>query len=415
VEPRSAGRRRERLFARLAVFAGGCTLEAAEEVCDADLDTLQALVEKNLLRREGDRFSMLETIREYALERLEESDEADELRGLHARFYLALAERLDTGRPEDRHRRYLTARAVLHPEFANALAALDRFECEHDHEREARLAVQLLWWEWNPREGGRRLDRVLGYEDVPVAVRVRAVHGASDIAQNRGDWTFAAELNRKHLGLARALGDKWVIIRALTTLMNVSNVLGDRRSARRLLREAKSIALEIGDESLLGNMAATEAHLALYDERFDTARACFERALVLYRSADNGLAVASVLSTLAGIEVAEGRHEDAAAGYRESLAVRRGHLWRAEYELDGLAAVATARGEAAVAARLLGAADAVREASGAVPEPFEAAMRDRTRAAAREALGDDAFERALAEGRAMTLEAAVEYALASVD
>jgi hypothetical protein len=77
--------------------------------------------------------------------------------------------------------------------------------------------------------------------------------------------------------------------------------------------------------------------------------------------------------------------------------------------------VATARGEAAVAARLLGAADAVREASGAVPEPFEAAMRDRTRAAAREALGDDAFERALAEGRAMTLEAAVEYALASVD
>src|SRR5439155_9551472 len=86
----------QRLFARLAVFRGGCTLEAAEAVCEADLDTLQSLVDKSLVRlREQDRFWMLETIREYALEHLEGSGEAEELRRRHADYFLALAEEAD--------------------------------------------------------------------------------------------------------------------------------------------------------------------------------------------------------------------------------------------------------------------------------------------------------------------------------
>jgi predicted ATPase/DNA-binding SARP family transcriptional activator len=408
------------LFAGLSVFAGGCTLDAAEQVCDADLDTLQSLVERNLVRREGDRYTMLETIREFAAERLVDSDEAFGLQDEHARYYLALAERLATGLEVERHRRRLEAEKVLRPEFANALAALDHFERAHDHDEEARLLLYLRLesrLELGPKEGLRRLERVLRYKDVPSGVRVSAFGDASGLALQAGDWKLAAELSGEQLYLARSLGDKRWIVRALTGLTSLAVIQGDQERARMLLREASPIAVELADETFLGNIASMEASLAVFGRRLEDAQSWYEQALGHYRRADDQVGIAGALSNLGGVALADGRIEDAAFRYRQSLELRRGigSLLFAEYELDGLAAVAIARGAPIVAARLLGAADASREASGHAPEPFEARMRERTLTAVEVALGDEGYAATLVEGRAMTIEAAVDYALANVD
>src|SRR5207249_8397166 len=125
------------LFERLSVFRGGCTLEAAEEVCDADIDTLQSLIDKSLLRRQGERFWMLETIREYATERLEERGQEDELRRRHADHFLARAEDAAAGGPSA----LPEAGLWLQDELDNVRRARGRIIASGDVEREARLAI----------------------------------------------------------------------------------------------------------------------------------------------------------------------------------------------------------------------------------------------------------------------------------
>jgi len=170
----------QRLFARLAVFAGGCTLDGAERVCDAELDTLQALVDKSLVRHTQERFWLLETIREFALERLEDSGEADPLRRRHAGYVLALAEQ---------------AKPQL--SGVNQAEWLERLEAERDNvraalafglEREPALALRLagalgrFWWVRGPAEGLAWLERGLESTDVEPDVRAPALAAAGEAA-----------------------------------------------------------------------------------------------------------------------------------------------------------------------------------------------------------------------------------------
>src|SRR5439155_1412285 len=201
----------QRLFARMSVFAGGCTLEAAEEVAGTDVDTLQSLVEKSLLRFTSGRYWMLETIREYALERLEESGEAERLRRRHAEHFLALAEEAE---PRTR-------------ELANDTEWLDRLERDHDNLRatfdhletsgESQQVLGLagaLRGFWGMRgfvsEGWRRLESALRADERRTPARARALNGAADLGGlGRGDDEAVRFWAEQALALHRDLGDDW--------------------------------------------------------------------------------------------------------------------------------------------------------------------------------------------------------------
>jgi predicted ATPase len=205
----------QRLLGRLGVFAGGFTLEAAESVCGDGLDVvdgLASLTDNGLARVEGTeeepRFAMLETIREYAVERLEESDEAEDLRRRHAEHFLALAEEAEPhlrGSPGDWLDR-------LEHELDNLRAALDRLEALGESERALRLAA-ALWRFWYLRghlaEGQRRLERALGTDERPTAARAKALNGAAVMAVNTGDPATGKLRAEEALMLHRTLGDAW--------------------------------------------------------------------------------------------------------------------------------------------------------------------------------------------------------------
>jgi predicted ATPase/DNA-binding SARP family transcriptional activator len=166
----------QQAFARLAVFAGGCTLDAAEQACQASLDTVAALIDKNLLRREGDRYFMLETIGEYALERLEESGELEELRQRHADYYLEQARSVE--------------RLIRSPQAAGAI---DRLEPEHDN-----LRAALRWL------SGRTSEQPLRLAMWGLAARL---HGFGDQALDRSNVSEAARLYRESIEIGLQLKD----------------------------------------------------------------------------------------------------------------------------------------------------------------------------------------------------------------
>ena len=201
------------LFARLAVFTGGCTLDAAEVVAEAELDVLQSLVEKSLLRHTEERFWMLGTIREYAAGRLEKSGEVEELTRRHANYVLALAEEAEPSPGE----------------------WLDRLERDHDNLRaafgwfetvgESQLALRLggaVWEFWCLRghfaEGWRRLDELLGIDDQPTLARAKALTGAVHLGSGESSYAKATQRGRAEQALAlyRELGEAWEQGRSLT-------------------------------------------------------------------------------------------------------------------------------------------------------------------------------------------------------
>jgi predicted ATPase/class 3 adenylate cyclase len=193
----------QRLFARLAVFSGGCSIEAAEEICEADLDTIAALIDKNLLRREGDRYAMLETIAEYALECLEERGELEELRRRHGEYYLTRARSVE--------------RLIRSPQAAKLL---DRLERDHGN-----LQTALAWASHGDPDRSVRLA-VWG-----LAARL---HGFGDLALKRRDLDEAARLYRESLEYGLQLQDDLQSAYCLAGLAAVDAQLGRRGFAARL-------------------------------------------------------------------------------------------------------------------------------------------------------------------------------------
>jgi predicted ATPase/class 3 adenylate cyclase len=193
----------QRLFARLAVFSDGCTLEAAEAVCEADLDAVTALIDKSLLRRDGDRYWMLETIGEYALERLEESNELDDSRRRHAEYYLEQARAVED--------------LIRSPQAA---AAVDRLEQDHGN-----LRAALRWLSDETPDAPLRLA-VWG-----LAARL---HGSGDRALDHRDLSEAARLYRQSLEIAVQLNDETQIAYSLAGLAAVSALRENHVQAARL-------------------------------------------------------------------------------------------------------------------------------------------------------------------------------------
>ena len=452
------------LFRRLAVFVGGWNLPAAETVCNPAgdlgsemLDELQSLLDKSLVRQveqpnDEPRFTMLETIREYALEQVD--GEVEELRRRHAAYYTALAEAAE---PELMGARQASWLERLEAEHANLLAAL-RWSLEQGEvELELRLAT-ALWRFWlvrgYPSEGRQWLEEGLtaaqGLGHSPVLAR--ALGRAAALARVQGDYARAVEWYEESLALARALEDKRSIAFALNGLGAVADQQGDYARAVALYEESLAVSRELGAKpsiavslSFLGVAALEQGDyeraallcaesLALRRELGDTAgmaiplnalgwvaleqgdpqrsQTYFEESLALSQAAGNQGGVAIVLSDLGWVALEEQDYARAASLFGESLTLRQklGDKLGTAQCLEGLAAVAGARGEAERAVRLWGAAEGIRAAIGAPPWPAERARYDCYQVTLRTQLGADSFVAARVAGRAMSVEQALSYA-----
>jgi predicted ATPase/class 3 adenylate cyclase/sugar phosphate isomerase/epimerase len=529
------------LFRRLAVFAGGCTLEAAEAInlppqppslagkgvpnsTTVDqappfpareggpggigdiLDGIASLVDKSLLRQEegpdGEpRFSMLETIREFALDELERSGEAEAMRYAHARFFLALVEEFDRTLLRD-VRQVGRALQVLDTEFDNLRAAFWWFRSGPDEDEGAPRLFGTLWLYWDAHaktsealtwsEAMLARRDVLGTPRTTAWARTLLVAGAA--AWVSGDPATGRERLEEAAAIAREIGDRRVLGNTFTQLGLGALYRDDYTEARRLFAESAAILrtagsvvevapalLLLGDATLPADRAAARAsyeeciafcrargdqwtisypltslgRMALQDGDYAGARAMFEEGLSVRRSIGDRWGTATSLTCLGELARTEGDLRQATAYLTEALTVARetgikaaiawalhemGHVALAQGDtgqaglqlaeslriareidqrqriaatLAGIAGVMAAQGQPARAARLFGAAAALFDGLGVTMERADRMADERDEAAARAALGDEAFASSWEAGRALTLEQAVDEALAA--
>ena len=451
------------LFNRLSVFMGGWTLEAAEAICEGEeidtyevLDLLTSLVDKSLVAAEGassedvgggkKRYRLLETVRQYARDKLLDSGESTGLRDDHLEWYLGLAEKAE---PELRG--------------PDQVEWLDTLEAEHDNLRTAlewslgsekggsgiRLAAALGWFllmryyigearEWLERVLSVKVDesasvqimsaraKALGWaglwnqDDYPLArsrieesVKIwREVGEKSGIAgslctlgivvMDHGDLGPAKELLEESLSLYREVGDKWGITLSLEFLgMIVGGYEGDYETARTIYKESLPLVREIGDKRGIAAALIGLGDTMVRQGDHEEARALVEEALALQRELGNKQGTVVSLYVLGQVARGGGDYEQAEKLFRESIVtwveLDYGPQENIIYRLEALGGVAVAQGQPGRGARLLGAAEALRQTiSRTVVGPYDRANNDRSVAAARSELGEEAFEAAWA-------------------
>jgi predicted ATPase/DNA-binding CsgD family transcriptional regulator len=424
------------LLARLAVFAGGFTLEAAEALGSGVgvgevLDTLSRLVDKSLVAlEEGEhdgalRYAMLEPVRQYARQKLRESGEEEAVQEHHARFFLALAEEAEPQMSGPEQEAWLRR---LEREHANVRAALSwaldpsfsRGPGEHRTEVGLRLAGALgrFWGVYGPDEGLGWLDRGLARSGAaPNPHLAKALYEAGWIELFRGDYQRAITLLEEGLALFRELGDKRGVAASLVNLGFATLHLGDEERAAALRQEVEALQREPLDRFTLAWLTTFLALATSYEGDYERSAALARESLAIYRELGDKRGMSLCHTDLGFIELIRGDHESAAGLLEESLSVLRGSgdKFCLAYGIFGLAAVAAAREEPVCAARLWGAAEALREEIGVVSLTqweLDAYNYEGRVSAARSMLGDEgAWEAAFAQGRAMSVEEAVGYAL----
>jgi predicted ATPase/class 3 adenylate cyclase len=396
------------LFRRLAVFAGGATLHGVEEVCDGDLDVIEALVDKSLVRREGERFTMLETIREYAAERLAESGEEDELRRRHAMYFLAVAERIEAEQVDAGPTGW---RERLRPEWDNYRTVFAWALKSGESELGLRLAgaVSFGWLDRNLLAEGNRLFEALfaAAPDADDLVRAKALFAWGMIASVQSDWERTRELGEQALEIFRrhglALGIAW-------TLLNLAVVpleFGRTDEARAMLDEADAIFRTERSGGGLRRLGHLYAQLAAETGDTERARKELRESAELSLAAGENFSAATTLHSLGDVELVEGDIPAAAAAYVEALRVAwdTGANRVTCYALAGLAAVAAERGRLEEAALLWGFVEHYEER-------LTFTLRRRSRYADRLDAAAKAHPERWQAGRDMNVAAAVEYALA---
>jgi predicted ATPase/class 3 adenylate cyclase len=454
------------LFRRLAVFVGGSTLAAAEAVVGEDaagrtldvVDAMASLVDKSLLRR-GERdgepsFRMLETIRDYALERLTDAGEADRFRCAHAGYYLALAVRAEPGLGGGAQVEWLDR---LTEDHDNLRAALSWFALHGPADDGLRLAAALQRF-WRARgyvaEGRERLARLLARPDRSrSAARAAALHVAGLFASQHGDYVEARTLIAESLDISRELGDSRGIGWALIDLGIVTRYEGDHDAARSRLEESLGPVREAGDTAglaaALGNLGLVardqgdadvaerylDESLALWRQvgdrvgvgwvltalamvartrgKVDVAQAHIDESLAIWQEFGDRQNTANVLATAARLARDQGQYAVARARLAQSLATFKdlGDRRGIAFALEGLAGVAAVEGEPLRAHRLAAAAITLRRIIGAGAPPGWRADLERTLAEASRGLAPARIDEATARGRAMTLTEAIAFAL----
>jgi predicted ATPase len=395
-------------FRLVSVFAGGCTLEAAEEVAGADLDTLQSLVEKSLLRFTNGRYWMLETIREYAADRLVESGELEASRDRHAEFLLKLVSQLDTSEAE---------RNAFHWEQDNFRAALAWAEEAGQTDTQLDLigrSWEFWWYRGHAPEGLRWVESALARsKDERNARRVKVLDAGAMFAYRHGEFDVLKRHAGESLALARELSDRRQTIWPLIFLGLFAFEVGNYDDAARLYEEAIAVARETGDRKLIGAATNNLAVIAMEQGDFVRGASILEEALAISQELKTPDEAALETLNFAWCLYHTGRSDEATKAATDGLGIAReiGNLVALEQSFVLFAAVAGRRGNADVAARLLGAAEVLRDRVGEVRTDEDVKT---TVKAVLNALGEEEYATALAQGRAMSLDEAVEYALSSV-
>ena len=399
-----------RLFAQLSVFAGGCTLETAESVVAADLDTLQSLVEKSLVRHTGGRFWMLETIREYAAEQLSEPDLAEAF----AEHYLAFAQSADVevrARPE----RWLDQ---LDAEHDNLRAALDHFSSAAQSQKALALAAALARF-WTMRghftEGRARLEQLLARDETPTAARAHALNGAVGLVLGQADAATAERYGSEALALHQSLGDEHGVAISLYQLGAVAGESEDYDRAMRLTAESIEPLRRLGDDYLACQAGLNLGYYHQCVGDFAGGQVLLEGVLEEARAAGNAAQQARALGQLAVGERDQGRHRDALPLLAESLqlwarvadpAMIARELRRVAYSLAKLS-------RAEPAARLLAASETAREGAGHF-EAWIPRINDEILGHIHLRLAPHAFEDAWRAGQKLTVDEAVELTRSEV-
>jgi predicted ATPase len=405
----------QELFACLAVFEGGCTLEAAEEVCAADLDVLQSLVDKSLVRHSGERFWMLETIRELAAELRRSSGREAELDQLHQSFFMNLAREAEVG---ERGPDQAVWWRRLEDEVDNMRAALDRARARGEHLQELELAALLKrFWHVRSRlhEGRRRIEEALAAAGgADGALRARALAALSMlICRTSGDMGAAAELTEDALQFYSEIGDEAGVARMTLDLGATADLGGDRPRARTLYEQARKLARKVGDRRYEYFGAHNLANLAFQGAEYPLAVDLGTEAVETARATGDPGNVQSATLLLAYILAGAGRAleaRDMGVGVLRATA-SSGVQWVSRDALDLLAITEIELGMPERGATFAGLAERLRAESG---EPREPSGERLYRPAVEEAagiLGVERFEEELARGARLTLEDAVDAAL----
>jgi predicted ATPase/DNA-binding SARP family transcriptional activator len=454
------------LLRRLSVFAGGWSLEAAEGVCagvgvagEEVLDLLGRLVDKSLVLVEelegASRYHLLETIRQYGAEKLQRSGEEAVWRGRHRDWFLGWAE---AAAPQLRGAAQREWLARLEGEHDNLRAALAWCTERGDAEAGLRLGGPLSRF-WAVRgyfsEGRERFAKLLslpGAEKL-LGARAEALRGAGWLARLQGDTQSARVLFEESETICRQLDDQHGIAQSLNNLGVVAGHQGEFEAARGLYEESLAIQRQLGDQHGIAASLHNLGMIALDQGEYEAARALHEESLAIQRELGNQQGIAASLSSLGNVARLRGEYEAARGFSEQSLAICRqlgdqraiailiGNLAKVAcgqedyvgaralrqesltlfrqlgdqqgiaWSLEGAAAIAGAQNQPERGARLFGASEGLRGAIGSPLSPSERADCERHVAAARAALGEEAFAAAWEAGRAMSLDDAVTLAL----
>jgi predicted ATPase len=399
----------QRVFRGLSVFVGGCSLEAAEAVAGADLDTISSIVDKSLLRFDGERFGMLETIREYASERLDRAGETDELTRRHAEFFSTLAADSRLSAETEYGRRHDLAL----PELDNLRAAIDRAAAAGNLEFALTMAVSLenLWVTVDPFEGIRRFDTLMGAgsDTIPPLLRARALRCLSGCSELAGEAERSRSAIEASLALFREVGDERDIAVLLHRLGTNALNIGRPELARAPLEESLSIFRRVGSKRGVAQAIGSLGYLAREEGDLDRAIQLLDESREMV--ADSGFIwwEVAMLQAIADCTLQMGRIEETAAPATRalSLAAQVTDRQSAVFGLAHLACVAAERGDITRAGRLWGAIESEEQRK---PIGAWESERDEYTGHVFAHAGPE-LDESLEEGRRLSLDEAVELAL----
>jgi predicted ATPase/class 3 adenylate cyclase len=409
-----------RLHARLSVFMGGCTIGAAERIagpgCELDvLEGIASLIDRSLLRQAEDvggepRFSMLETIREFAREQLAQSGEEGELLRRHAVEFARFAEEAEAGLRTDDQLLWFER---LEAEHDNLRAALESSLAADDEETALRLGGALGWFWYahgHALEGCARLTDLLARtERASAELRARPLYALGVLLDQRGEPERASELVEQSLTVFREHGEQEQVARALNSLGTIQRSLGDLETAQSLLEESIRVRRELGDEPGTAGALSNLGIVAFEQGDLDGAEARFTETLALDQAHGNEWGAAIAHDNLAAVALDRGDYDRAGELIRDTLtaAERLADLELIAFGLEKAAVLAVAKANIPRAGRLVGAADGLRQSAGFERSRFDREWLERHLSPVK---GEE-FEAGRVAGRALKPEEALSEAM----